>query len=89
MAENHPLGNRLRQLEFRTSTGRGRMVGWFDAVEKGDALRYGGFNDLMINKLDALSYSGDWDRGELLICVAYRDQAGKLLHHVPRNPALQ
>lgn len=89
MAENHPLGNRLRQLEFGTSTGRGRMVGWFDAVEKGDALRYGGFNDLMINKLDALSYSGDWDGGELLICVAYRDQAGKLLHHVPRNPALQ
>ena len=89
MPEDHPLGNRLRQSEFGTSTGRGRMVGWFDAVEKGDALRYGGFNDLMINKLDALSYSGDWYGGELLICVAYRDKAGKLVHHVPRNPALQ
>jgi adenylosuccinate synthase len=26
------------------------MVGWYDAVEKGDALRYGGYQDLMINK---------------------------------------
>ena len=25
------------------------MVGWYDAVEKGDALRYGGFQDVMIN----------------------------------------
>ena len=31
------------------------MVGWYDAVEKGDTLRYGGFQDLMINKLDALT----------------------------------
>ena len=31
------------------------MVGWFDAVEKGNALRFGGFDWLVINKLDALS----------------------------------
>ena len=42
-------------MEFGTSTGRQRMVGWFDAVEKGNALRYGGFDWLVINKLDALS----------------------------------
>ena len=87
--KNHPLGDRLRQSEFGTSTGRHRMVGWFDAVEKGDALRYGGFDDLMINKLDTLSYGGDWDGGELLICVAYRDENGNLVHHVPRNPSRQ
>ena len=60
------------------------MVGWYDAVEKGDALRYGGYQDLVLNKLDALSYSGDW-QGELLICTAYEDKEGNILHHVPRN----
>ena len=55
MDDAHPLGAKLKQLEFGTSTGRQRMVGWYDAVEKGDALRYGGFQDLMINKLDALT----------------------------------
>jgi adenylosuccinate synthase len=53
MDDAHPLGAKLKKLEFGTSTGRQRMVGWYDAVEKGDALRYGGFQDLMINKLDA------------------------------------
>lgn len=79
--EGHPLGERLKKLEFGTSTGRQRMVGWFDAVEKGDALRYGGFNDLMINKLDALS-----DGGDLLICEAYTTPDGATLRHVPRDP---
>src|SRR5471032_702161 len=70
MDESDPLGIILKKLEFGTSTGRQRMVGWFDAVEKGDALRYGGFQDLMINKLDALTWSGDW-KGDLLVCTAY------------------
>jgi adenylosuccinate synthase len=60
------------------------MVGWYDAVEKGDALRYGGFQDLVLNKLDALSHSGDW-QGQLQICTAYRDSEGHSLHHVPRD----
>ena len=50
-----PWGRKLAKLEFGTSTGRQRMVGWFDAVEKGNALRYGGFDQLVINKLDALT----------------------------------
>ncbi|MEK9986287.1 MAG: adenylosuccinate synthetase, partial [Opitutae bacterium] len=29
------LGKKLSEMEFGTSTGRQRMVGWFDAVEKG------------------------------------------------------
>jgi adenylosuccinate synthase len=84
MDEANPLGRLLRELEFGTSTGRQRMVGWFDAVEKGDALRYGGFHDLAINKLDALTHRGDW-RGELLVCTGYRTPKGELTAGVPRD----
>jgi len=88
MDPRHPLSEILQKLEFGTSTGRQRMVGWFDAVEKGDALRYGGFQDLMINKADALTHRGAWD-GDLLIAVAYEDAAGRRYHHVPRNEAVR
>jgi adenylosuccinate synthase len=88
MDDAHPLSVKLKQIEFGTSTGRQRMVGWFDAVEKGDALRYGGFQDLMINKADALTHSGEW-RGDLLICVAYEDASGRRYWHVPRNEAVR
>ena len=87
MNDEHPLAKKLKLLEFGTSTGRQRMVGWFDAVEKGEALRYGGFQDMMINKLDALTYSGDWQGGELLLCIAYRDRDGSLVNEVPRDDA--
>jgi adenylosuccinate synthase len=84
--EDHPLGKQLSKLEFGVTTGRQRMVGWYDAVEKGDAIRYGGCQDIVINKIDALTYSGDWTTGgELLICVAYRKSDGSLVNHVPRD----
>jgi len=79
-----PICQKLKQIEFGTVTGRQRMVGWYDAVEKGDALRYGGYQDLMINKIDALTGAA-----ELLICVAYEDANGKRYPHVPRNEALR
>ena len=88
MEEDVPLTARLKKIEFGTSTGRQRMVGWFDAVEKGDALRYGGFQDLMINKLDALTAGGDW-QGPLKICYAYADPKGRAYYHVPRNDAIR
>ncbi len=88
MDDAHPLATLLKKLEFGSTTGRQRMVGWFDAVEKGDALRYGGFQDLMINKTDALTHADDW-QGDLLICVAYEDEAGQRYHHVPRNEAVR
>ncbi len=88
MDDAHPLATKLKQIEFGTSTGRQRMVGWYDAVEKGDALRYGGFQDVMINKLDALTHSGEW-RGDLLICTAYESADGRRFHHVPRNEAIR
>lgn len=84
MDDTQPLTVRLKKIEFGTSTGRQRMVGWYDAVEKGDALRYGGFQDLMINKIDALTGAD-----ELLICTAYEDTAGKRYAHVPRNEAVR
>jgi adenylosuccinate synthase len=84
IALNHPLSTLLRKIEFGATTGRQRMVGWYDAVEKGDALRYGGYQDLVLNKLDALSHAGDW-QGELQICTAYEDQDGSIVHHVPRD----
>jgi len=88
MDDADALTTKLKLLEFGTSTGRQRMVGWYDAVEKGDALRYGGFQDLMINKLDALTHGGDW-RGELKICVAYESTDGRRYGHVPRNEAVR
>lgn len=84
MPDDHPLCQKLKKIEFGVTTGRQRMVGWYDAVEKGDALRYGGYQDLMINKIDALSGAD-----ELLICTAYEDASGKRYGHVPRNEALR
>jgi adenylosuccinate synthase len=84
MDDAAPLTVKLKQMEFGATTGRQRMVGWYDAVEKGDVLRYGGYQDLMINKIDALSGAT-----ELLICTAYEDAAGKRYGHVPRNEALR
>jgi len=88
MEDSDPLGIRLQKLEFGTSTGRQRMVGWFDAVEKGSALRYGGYQDLVINKIDALTRADDW-QGNLKICIAYEDENGKRYFQVPRNDELR
>lgn len=89
MEEGCPLTDKLKKLEFGTSTGRQRMVGWFDAIEKGDALRYAGYDDMVINKLDALSYEGGWQDGDLLVCTAYKDKAGKTYKGVPRSDLIR
>ena len=89
MPEEHPLQRALAKLEFGTSTGRQRMVGWSDLVEKADALRYGGYDDIVLNKLDALSPHGEWKGGDLLVCTGYRDAAGKVFSGVPRNDAVR
>jgi len=86
--EQHSLYTKLSQLEFGTSTGRQRMVGWFDAVEKGTALRYGGFDDLVINKLDALTQGNTWE-GNLKICTKYKDDEGRFYYQVPRQDSLR
>ena len=83
--KDHPLSARLSRLEFGTSTGRQRMVGWFDAVEKGTALRYAGFEDIVINKLDAMGFPVGTEPGTLRICTAYEDAAGNRYRQVPRD----
>lgn len=83
-----PWGKKLAKLEFGTSTGRQRMVGWFDAVEKGNALRYGGFDEIVINKLDALSLDNSVPN-EIKICTAYQLHDGSLTHSVPRNESIR
>lgn len=85
---DHELGKKLAQLEFGTSTGRQRMVGWFDAVEKGNALRYCGFDEIVINKLDALSIE-DGLPTELKICVAYKLPSGEITKDVPRQESIR
>ena len=89
MDDAHPLANKLKKLEYGTSTGRQRMVGWFDALEKADAIRYGGCDDIVINKLDALSYSGDWQGGELLVCTQYAAADGTRYNCVPRSDSVR
>ena len=89
MSDSHPLQQALAKLEFGTSTGRQRMVGWSDLVEKGDSLRYGGYDDIVINKLDALSPHGPWQGGDLQVCTSYRDAQGKVYHGVPRQDHLR
>ncbi len=89
MPDEHPLAKHLKTLEFGTTTGRQRMVGWCDCVEKADALRYGGYQDIVINKLDALSPAGEWTGDELSVCTGYIDAAGTPHAHVPRNDALR
>ncbi len=86
--KKHPLGNKLAKMEFGTSTGRQRMVGWFDGVEKGNALRYCGFEELVINKLDALSFDG-MSPFELKICVAYQKPCGEIIKNVPRQESIR
>ncbi len=86
--EKDPWGKKLARLEFGTSTGRQRMVGWFDAVEKGNALRYGGFDEIVINKLDALTLDKEVDE-ELMICTAYELPDGSSTKKVPRDEDLR
>lgn len=89
MNDELALTKKLKKLEFGTSTGRQRMVGWFDAVEKGDALRYSGYDDIIINKLDALTCTGECEGSELLVCTSYKDADGKIYKTVPRSDALR
>lgn len=88
MEEESPLCPILKKMEFGTSTGRQRMVGWFDAVEKGDTLRFGGFQDLVINKLDALTHQGEW-QGKLKVCTHYIDDNGNIWNRVPRDECVR
>jgi adenylosuccinate synthase len=68
------------------------MVGWFDAVEKGHTLRHGGFDDLVINKIDVLTVSDNlaqgWD-GKLKICIGYMLPDGTETRRVPESDSVR
>ncbi len=81
---DHPLAKILGKIEFGTTTGRSRMVGWFDAVEAGWALTHAGANELILNKLDVLNRQGDW-QGPLKICAAYEDSNGSQTYSLPTS----
>ncbi len=72
LPEGHPLFEVLKDIERGTSTGRQRSIGWHDAVSVGSVIARKGINDLIINKLDVLTYNGYW-QGLLKICVAYKE----------------
>ena len=63
--------------------------GLYSNISLGRRMRAGvvdDFQDVMINKLDALTHSGEW-RGELQICVGYETADGRPYRDVPRNEA--
>lgn len=68
------VGERLRELgnEYGATTGRARRTGWFDAVVGRYAVRVNGLTDLVMTKLDILSY---FDR--IPVCVGYETPSGR------------
>ncbi|EEJ52812.1 adenylosuccinate synthase [Mobiluncus mulieris] len=68
------VGEKLRQLggEFGATTGRARRTGWFDTVVGRYAVRVNGLTDLVMTKLDILSY---FDR--IPVCVGYETPSGR------------
>lgn len=82
MEPGHPLRLLLSPIEKGVTTGRQRKVSWPCAVQMGEALRWHGAQDLVINKVDLLTLQGDW-RGPLKICVGYRDESGCVSTRMP------
>jgi adenylosuccinate synthase len=54
--------------EFGTTTGRGRRVGWFDAVLMRHAVRINAMDSIALTKLDVLD-----DLEEIMVCSSYKD----------------
>lgn len=65
--------------EIGTTTGRGRRVGWLDAVLLRYAIRVNGMDCLALTKLDVLD-----DLEEIKVCVAYKDiRTGEVYQDLP------
>lgn len=79
------LAGKLRPKEKGVTTGRQREVGHFDAVQVAASLRSHGCDFLVINKIDELSYSGDWKDGKVRICIGYVKPDGEPIQYVPRE----
>ncbi|MBT4120459.1 MAG: adenylosuccinate synthase [Candidatus Magasanikbacteria bacterium] len=70
---------REKGLEFGTTTGRPRRVGWLDLVQIRQAVRTSGITDITITKLDVLS-----GLPKIKVCVAYKVN-GKITTEMPAS----
>ncbi|CAL1329529.1 adenylosuccinate synthase [Candidatus Providencia siddallii] len=64
--------------EFGTTTGRKRRIGWLDIVSINRAIQINSISSFCITKLDVLD-----DLDEIKICIAYRNNDGKILQTTP------
>jgi adenylosuccinate synthase len=73
------LADRLREKggEYGTTTGRPRRIGWLDLVQMKAAVRFNGFTDIVLTKLDVLN-----GLDKLQVCTAYEFE-GKELTEFP------
>ena len=74
-------GTHIREkgVEYGTTTGRPRRVGWLDLVQMRQAVRTNGLTEIAITKLDVLS-----DLDEILICNGY-DINGEIVKEMPAS----
>ena len=73
------LADDLRQKggEYGTTTGRPRRIGWLDLVQMRAAVRFNGFTEIVLTKLDVLN-----GLDKLQVCTAYQHN-GETLSEFP------
>jgi len=76
------IGDYIRERghEYGTTTGRPRRCGWLDTVILRYAVQVNGMSCLSLGHLDVLS-----GLDEVKICVAYKTDAGEILHDLPAD----
>ncbi len=78
------LSDRLKKIEFGATTGRQRMVGWFDLVEARRYVRLNAANKLIITKLDMLTGAD-----KIKICTHYvNPETQTIYNELPNNNEL-
>lgn len=70
---------REKAWEYGTTTGRGRRIGWFDAVAGRYGTRVNGFTSLVLTRLDVLD-----GFSSIKICLGY-ELNGQVIDHFPAN----
>ena len=74
------ISDKLKRVEFGTTTGRQREVGWIDLPELRRSQIVNGCDEIAIQKLDMLA-----GNDKLLICDYYVDQSGEKYSVAPRT----
>ena len=70
---------REKAWEYGTTTGRGRRIGWFDAVAGRYGTRVNGFTSLVLTRLDVLD-----GFSSIKICLGY-ELNGQIIDYFPAN----